>query len=494
MLVMRYFYLLFLTVISVSSAIAQEARDNQKQALKHNQIIGALLRSTPYSAPLAAAKSTAGVPTQRVIAQSTVDNGTSLYTDSVTCSYSGMNHSTFDYNTIIYPYNYTYGTSPMFELKGIFTEPQVKYDTYVHWTINPFTMPTFSLYEGNYATYDTNSNQTHFVKLFVDSSTNDNMSYANSFDTVGNIIKGLTFNLNAGIEDSAFKQFFTYDTAHRLVKDSVYELHLGVWRIAARTYYSYNASGYLTQIDHFSNQTDTSFLLPLVQQSKYANTYDASGRLIAVVTSLFDGSSLVNYVKDTFDYTGTSGYHSSWRQHQFDPIHGTWWPQYKMSKHINVAGKPDTVYHQGWDSIANSWTPISKDVITYNTYDNPAKVYNYEYNWTSYSTTPDYTTTYYYEIFLLDEPTRTNIPNNQERLTLYPNPVKDNLHFASETTNGTGSEISVIDMTGRIILRQSIEKGKIANVDVQALAPGNYILNLHDKNGKVLNKAQFIKE
>jgi len=487
---MRCILTLLFTIIS-SFAFAQTALTRKHAEKNHVQVLNTLLNRVELTSTKTEAKTTAGVPTQRVIAQSTIDNSTSTYTDSVMCNYSGMRRSTFDYNTIVYPYNYPYGTTPMFDFAGTFTEPQVKYDTYVHWTINPFTMPAFMLYEGSFAKYDTNSNLVHFTKLFVDSVTNDNMSYANSFNTASNITQGFTFNLNAGVEDSAFKQYFKYDASNRLVSDSVYELHLGVWRIAARTYYTYNTPGYLTQIDHFANETDTSFLLPLVQQSKYTNTYDASGRLISVLTSLNDGVSLVNYIKDTFDYAGTATYHNSWRQHQFDPIHGTWWPQYKMSKHINSLNKPDTVYHQGWDSIANSWTPISKDVITYNTYDNPAKVYNFEYNWTSYSSTADYTTTYYYEVFLLDEPTFANDLQVAAYSPAFPNPAHTVLNVPAVDNQ---KRIIVTDMAGRVVLAQSAQPDKTTHIELQEFTPGVYVINIQDNNGRVLQREKFIKE
>lgn len=487
---MRHIFILILAIIS-SGANAQSFSTGKATGKPHTQVLSGLLGGGRIDIGSAAAKTTAGTPTQRVIAQSTKDNATSTYTDSVTCTYTGMHRSFFDYNTIIYPYNYTYGTTPMFDLAGIFTEPQVKYDTYVHWTINPFTMPAFTLYEGNFAKYDTNNNQISFTKLFVDSTTNDNVSYANTFDTADNITKGLTFNLNAGVKDSAFKQFFKYNASNKLVMDSVYELHLGVWRIVARTYYTYNTPGYLTQIDHFANETDTSFLLPLVQQSKYANTYDASGRLLTVLTSLYDGTSLVNYIKDTFEYTGTATFHSSWRQHQFEPINGTWWPQYKMSKHINTLGKPDTVYHQSWDSIANAWVPISKDVITYNPYDNPAKVFNYEYNWTSYSTTPDYTTTYYYDVFLLEEESSVQDIVKGESVNVFPNPARETLVISELTGQKT---ITVADLTGRIVLRQSANQNGNSILSLQEFTPGTYVVTINDDNGKTLQRAKFIKE
>ncbi len=321
-LIMSYRQLItILILLNCCSLVSNAQKKNHLPVTQHNTVVSQLLRMNRQTT---AQKTTAGIPTQRVIAQSTWDHTLSDYADSVELRYSGMRKSEYDYNNMIYAYNYPYGTTPMFNYAGIHTTPQVQYDTFVHWTINPFTMPTFMLYEGWFANYDTLNNLIGFRQLYIDSVTNDNKAYRNIFTNDDhNIKEGYWFNLNAGVEDSAFIQYFQYDTTGLLTADSVYELHLGVWRIAAKTYYGHDTSGNLTLIDHYANVSDTSFLLPLVQQSKYVNTYDTSNRLASVYTSLHNGTSLLPYVKDTFDYMGTLTFHTAWRQHQMDGIHGT---------------------------------------------------------------------------------------------------------------------------------------------------------------------------
>ncbi len=430
---------------------------------------------------------------QRVIAQSTRDNALGSLSDSVDLGYTGMRGAKYDYNTMIYAYNYPYSTTPMFNYAGVFTTPQVAYDTYMHWTINPFTMPAYGMYEFSYAGYDANSNLTSFKELFVDSVTNDNRSYTNIFNTANKIKNGFWFNLNAGVADSAFKQNFTYNTSGKLTSDTVYELHLGVWRLAAHTTYTYDGSGNLTLIDHFANEDDTSFLLPLIQQSKYVNTYDGSNRLLTVYTHLYDGTSLSPYVKDTFAYTGTYAFHTSWRQHQFDEIHATWWPQYYMSKHLNSLGQPDTVYHKGWDSIASAWTPNAMDVISYNSYNNPDQLKNYLYNWTSYSSTPDYTTTYYYELYLDATGTKEKALAS-DLLSVYPDPVSGTLTVSLQGAAGSQPGVlSVIDIQGRLMSRRSVNNCQQLQLPVDDLAPGVYWLMLQQANGTVFHQ-RFVKE
>lgn len=463
-----------------------------KPASRHMPIISRLLQLNNQT--VLAQKTTAGVPTQRVIAQSTTDNATGTYTDSVLLRYSGMRKSAYDYNYMLYAYNYPYSTTPMFEYAGVFTEPQVKYDTYIHWTINPFLMPAFQLYEGSFAVYNTNHSLTQFTELFVDSATNDNRRYRNTYNAAKDIAKGYTFNLNAGVEDSAFIQYFAYDAGNRLKADSMYEIHLGVWRIVAKSYYTYDAGGNLTQIDHWANVSDTSFLQPLVQQSKYVNTYDAGNRLKSVYTSIHDGTTLSPYVKDTFDYTGSLPFHTAWRQHQFDEIHGTWWPQYRMTKHL-TSSRPDTVYHDGWDSILNKWVPISKDAVTYNSDNNPDTMWNFLYNWTAYSTTPDYTTVYYYETFLDTTPVSVPVAGNTSRgsMQLFPNPAAQTVSITAEWLPGHSYVATLWNMNGQMLVRQAVDASNNI-LPVNVLPAGMYMVTVDDNQTGKRQQARLVKQ
>lgn len=489
---MRKLFCIALISLYCLSATAQ--RSVVPGVYDHRRALRALLR---LNHSRTAAKTTTGVLKQRVVAQSTWDNSLGSLSDSVELRYSGQRGAEYDYNTMIFPCNYTYSTSPLFDYAGIFTVPQVAFDTYVHWTMDPFTMPSFGLYEAWFATYDTNSNQTTFKELFVDSVTNDNRYYVNSFNTANKIDTGSWFNYHMGLADSALRQFFTYDTSGRLSADSLYELHLGIWRIVAATSYDYDDSGNLVQIDHFANETDTSFLLPLVQQSKYENTYDASNRMITVLTSLHNGTVLTPYVKDTFGYSGSLTWHDSWRQHQFDGIHLTWWPQYNMSKHIS-AGRPDTVYHKGWDSIAHSWVPIAMDVVTYNSYNNPDTMQNYLYNWSAYSFTPDYTTIYYYDTFTyVPPPSGVHAPLAvvAGSLVIFPNPAADKVvALLPDGHSGHSCRVTLVGADGRLIYTSAGLKADQIQVPIDRYPAGIYYMAVIDNETGQRFTASFVKE
>ncbi|QBO57452.1 BspA family leucine-rich repeat surface protein [Chryseobacterium salivictor] len=73
----------------------------------------------------------------------------------------------------------------------------------------------------------------------------------------------------------------------------------------------------------------------------------------------------------------------------------------------------------------------------------------------------------------------------EKNVKLYPNPVKDRLHFSEEVSN-----IKITDLTGRMV------KGIAASVktaDVAHLAKGVYLISATTKEGKVISK-KIVKE
>jgi len=423
-----------------------------------------------------AAKTTSvSLPSQRVMAISVRANGVDTLQDSVAFAYLSGRGSAYDYNTMIYPYNYPYSTSPVFAFNGVFTTPQVWTDTVLHWTVNPFTL-SFGLYESMYATYNTSRDMTAFHHVYTDSATTPNTSNINRF-TTHNIDTSWSFNWLGGVPDSAFKQFFQYNTSGKLAKDSTFEYHAGGWHLASRTLYTYGVAGDLIQIDNFSNTTDTTFTLPLTEQLKYVNTYDASHRLMSIQTSQFDGDTLSPYVNDTFGYTGAASFHTSWKEYQYDPINAYWTPIYDMQKHLNTFSRPDTVNIYGWDSLSNAWVPSMQQVVIYDTANQPDTLYEYDYNFTSFPSTPDFTTTYYYQPYTIP----AGLPQvvvSAPTMQVFPDPVQDDLFIFvdDEAAAGKPVAVSISDMAGCQLSRQNILIGRRCQIDVSGLHPGMYVI------------------
>lgn len=481
---MKQLFLLLAAAVSGGFVMAQGVNKS-----KHTQMLQQLLQPQQRNTVNPVQKTTA--TKYRVIAQSTYDNTGAAMTDSIDLGYTGLRGSTFDYNLMLYPYNYQYSTTPMFNYLGSFTRPHVLYDTCIRWTVNPFTN-VFGIYETDYATYDTTKLLT-YKEIFVDSVSNRNMSFVNSLNTAGNITLGQWFNLNMGVNDSAFRQYFSYNTAGKLVKDSIYEYHASAWTMVSKTFYSYDAANNLTLIDQWANASDSTLTLPLVEQLKYTNTYDASNRLVTVLTALFDGTALTNYVKDTFTYTGTNTFHTGWHQHQWDPINAYWAPLLNMQKHLNASSKPDTVTTYTFDSLANAWSPYYRDITTYNANGNPAQTNDFIYNWTSFPATPNYVTKYYYESYV--DITGIKQVASAHSGMIFPNPATGNIAISKiAVADNTPVVVSFTDIKGQLVGRQYVRYRDGVQLDVASLVPGVYHVMVSDSEGKLLHVQQLVKQ
>jgi Secretion system C-terminal sorting domain len=490
---MKRSLVLILSVIVCFGAGAQSAHQPGGFLSNHRSVLNALLAPQKVNERIAAAKTTSGISSERVIAQSTRDNTLATLNDSLNLKYRANGSSLYDYNTMLYPYNYPYSTTPMFNYAGTFTKPQVLCDTLRHWTVDPNTL-VYGLWETDLANYNALMNLTDYKALYVDSALIHNKVYANTFNTANNITLGYTSNWIGGATDSAFKQYFTYNAFNKLVKDSTYELHLGVWRIVSKTFYTYDVSNNLIQIDEYANTTDTSMLLPLIEQLKYINSFDGTNRLLTVEADYYTGVTLSPYVRDTFAYSGGMTYHNSWKEYQWDAINSYWNPAFYMTKVIGVSGHPDTVLIKGFDSLLNAWVPQIMDVMHYNTSNDPDTLKDYEYNFTSYPSTPSFTTIYYYEPYTmtlgLDK-----VVLHPDNARVFPNPANNMVTITglNAPLNSIVS-IAIVDVSGRIHYRETHCWNGATQISLRDLTPGTYWLAITDASGKTVHHETIVKQ
>jgi|GEM_PF-668283 len=456
---------------------------------RHHQLLQSLLRA----APQAKTKTTSGVTIERVVAQTTRNNTTGALNDSIALIYSPNMPSYYDYNTMIYAYNYPYSTSPMFNYAGIFTKPQVLFDTLRRWTVDPNTL-LYGYYESDYAGHDVAHNTSTYRQLFRDSAIYPNRNFINRFTPAGNIDSAYGFNWIAGVSDSAFKQFFTYNSYSQITKDSTYEYHLGTWRVVSRTIYTYDLANNLAQIDNFANDTDTSFTAPLIENLRYINTYDGSHRLLTVSSSYYNGTSFGPYVIDTFGYTGAATWHSSWKEYQYDPINVYWAPMFYMTKHINLSSLPDTVWIKGFDSLLNAWVPQTMDVMHYNASHDPDTLKDFEYNFTAYPSTPDFTTVYYYQNYL-NSLSAPQAPQPADAVLLYPNPVKDFCTITGlQAPAGSRITATVVNAAGQVVSCEGFSWQGSYQMATSHLTPGAYWVVLQDDKGNIYHRQAIAKQ
>jgi hypothetical protein len=487
---MKQFYLLAALNILTATLVAQNTSNYPTNLKNHQSVVNGLLQKQAVTASQKSGFNTR-VLTERVIGQSTIDNMFSNYSDSVNVGYILNGTSTYDYNLMLYPYNYPYSTSPMFNFKGVYTKPQILYNSYNHWTVNPATL-VYGFYQQDSNTYDFSNNLTNNITWFADSSAMPNLIHENRFNSNNDVDTSYQNNYTGGTSTPAFKQFFTYNASNYLIKDSTYQYHLGSWYIVSKTFYLYDGSNNLIKIDQYANTQDTTFLLPLIEQFQYLNTYDGSGRLSAVVTNFWDGAGLNPYVRDTFNYTGASTFHTDWKQYQYDAINGYWAPQSFMQKNLNGAGLPDSININLFDSILNAWVPSVKQIITYNAADNPIKLDEYWYNFVTFPTTPDFETTYYYETFT-NTTEAESVADKKYNFTLFPNPNNGNIQL--NYTLEENAVISLFDCTGKNIKNINLLPGNnLINLNLTEISNGVYYYNVVSNQGKIVsNKFIVIK-
>lgn len=419
---------------------------------------------------------------ERTIGQRTNDNVLNSIADSINVNYVLNGTSTYDFNVMLYPYNYPYATSPMFDnAMGIHTSTWMDYNHYNRFTVNPNTL-VYGFYQTDKAEYDANFNMTHDTVLYADSASQPNMIFVNTYNTNNDPASTISYTWAMGVADTLFKQYYQYNGLNQLIKDSIYEFNGGTWHLVSYSTYAYDVLGNLITARNFSNQDDTTFTLPLIEQLRYNTSYDGSNRLLTVQTLYWDGTSLSPYVCDTFAYTGATSFHTSWTEHQYDAINGYWAPMSYMHKNLGTNGYPDTVYIDYFDSLANMWVPGFRWDIMYNANNNPTKLNEYIYTFTSFPSTPDFETWYYYETFNSTVGI-SNLPS-KSAFNVYPNPTNGIIHLDYSTDYP--DNFRLFDLTGNLVYTQPLPIGnQHIQLNIGALANGIYFVNLNGTSQKI---------
>lgn len=386
---------------------------------------------------------------ERVKGQSTYDNVQNSFADSILLSYGPGGTSAFDLSSMLFPYNNQHLNAPSFEYTGNFINPQVTYKNLRRQTIDPNTL-TYGLYQWEGAQYDPSGNLLRDTIWYADSLSQPNRIYAQVFNASNRIVRAYANNWKSGKSDSVTKRFFKYDVQNRLISDSVYQFSGGNWYKISRTVYTYSTGVAPYRINHFTNYFDTTFTKPLKEVLRYENGFDGSGRLLTVRTSYYDGSILKPYVLDTFSYTGSLNFHTSWREYQFEPINNRWVPQFRMSKQLNASQLPDLIWHDLYDSTARKWIPYIRYNMTYNANGNPVRKDEYDHNMVSFPATPNFTTRYYYEAISTTSIALTMAEVGEWKS--WPNPFRGELNMEIPSDKDYPAEdlqMIVMDMQGR---------------------------------------------
>jgi hypothetical protein len=89
--------------------------------------------------------------------------------------------------------------------------------------------------------------------------------------------------------------------------------------------------------------------------------------------------------------------------------------------------------------------------------------------------------------FLVNNPTSINEANLDNAVSIYPNPAANILNI---TTSSLNFQVSVFDLTGQSVLRES----NSSTIDISGLPTGLYMLKLQDQNSRATITRKFIHE
>lgn len=85
----------------------------------------------------------------------------------------------------------------------------------------------------------------------------------------------------------------------------------------------------------------------------------------------------------------------------------------------------------------------------------------------------------------------TTIPLN-ERIEIFPNPVRDVLNIAWTTNNWQPAQLQVVDALGRAIITDQIT-GSATQLDLGTLPDGMYFLRISTPDGEIVKRVQHLR-
>ena len=126
----------------------------------------------------------------------------------------------------------------------------------------------------------------------------------------------------------------------------------------------------------------------------------------------------------------------------------------------------------------NFWYPINPNLQT------PKMAYSI-YLYDSLATGIDFPC--YADNPLVDESVSVNLLDQEDDLSVFPNPGTHQLTVATNSTN-LMDYLQITDLSGRLILEKSIQQESFVRIDTEALQAGVYTISIQLDNNKVLTK------
>lgn len=260
-------------------------------------------------------------------------------------------------------------------------------------------------------------------------------------------------------------------TGSQLSKEMLSIYHNGSWIIQSQRTFNYNTAGQMTQL------TDSSWnysgVLGYARTEQY--TYTGS-QLQSVKVARWDAT--LTETTDNYSYN-TAGQVDNIVCTIWNNATSSWDNLYKKTYTYNSANQRIECIKQNWNGSA--WLNINKATQTYTSTTLTGNIY--DWNGSAW-VVPSMDTVYKYHYGF---PTSVNnVAKTKLTTTIYPNPANTNPTLSIYTDNNTFAEISVIDITGKEVLK--LYNGEIQSgtnnfiIAKEKLTTGIYMVSVQTDN------------
>lgn len=281
---------------------------------------------------------------------------------------------------------------------------------------------------------------------------------------------------NAGWSDY-YKNTYTYDAGGNILTKTDQVWVSGTWKNSFRSSYTYSANLRTVALYEYWDHTNNSWTNNMRTTFVYTGT-----RLTSSTDEDWNATSWVNAMRRTnFAYAGPDLL--SYDFEMWDPATGAFELKTRTSFTYDSNNHMLTSSVETWNAPTTTWEKSMRTGYTYDSLWNQTQIMEEHWDastgdWVNNSLILNYYTTG--TVGIQDLPGTRNI-------MAYPNPATDHISVSGYET----STVIITDLSGQTVLSGEAGKAGPVSIDVRALKPGLYFIELRSKHGPA--KGKFIK-
>lgn len=305
------------------------------------------------------------------------------------------------------------------------------------------------------------------------------------------------------------KSNIAYNTGGRKYETIDTTYFAGFMNSVTKTVYTFNANNKVNVIDVFEKDSATQVW---IQNEKDSLFYDMNNNLTSAIVYTVSGTTLDYSFKINFTYNAAnkviSELDQTWNGTSWDNDgkttysynasnqltvtnnlvwNGTSWDDdTKTTYNYTTSSYPTTMTNASWDGT--TWNEDDKDIFTYNSSNQVLTDLYSVFNGTIWEDNGK--SIYYYETYTPNEVINT-IANS--KISIYPNPIENNLNLNIQFQNIEDFKIAIVDMNGKVLYNSEIINGYTIqkSIDTKSMSPGIYFVKIYTNNGQIVSK--FVK-